>query len=117
MTKIVFHYCAFKAAHRHERESRASRLWSEDYFSSLKLDKHSVDVKVLSRVRKSNKVFRDFKEGREKSKARNKMQLSQLDLCTSMVELNGLIHIIRTLLLRPIQQKCVRNEREIGGTT
>ena len=63
MIKIVSYHCAFKAVHRLERDSRAVRLWSEEYFSSLILDKFGIDAQVLSRERKPKKVFHTWKEG------------------------------------------------------
>ena len=65
MTTIVGHHCAFKAKRRRERESRAGRVWNDDDFRCLKLDKFGIDVEVLAGEKKAKTIFRAWKEGWE----------------------------------------------------
>ena len=70
MTKIVGHHCAFKAARRRERDARAGRLWNDNDFTTLKLDKYGIDVEVISGEKKAKKVFRAWKEGWEEEETK-----------------------------------------------
>ena len=63
MTKIFGNHCTFKAARRRERQSREGRVCNNAYFTSLKLDKHGIDVEVLARENKEKKIFHYWKEG------------------------------------------------------
>ena len=101
MTSIVGHHYDFKAVCRRERESRAGRLWNYEDFVSLTLEKHSINIEVLAREKKANKVFRAWKEEWEKRKPKNKMRSLQLGLCAIMVELNGMIQKMRIVFYEP----------------
>ena len=63
MTTTVGYHCAFKAVRRRERKLRVGRLWNDEDFTFLKLDKYDVDAEVLEREKKENNFFHVWKEG------------------------------------------------------
>ena len=57
LTTIVGYHYAFKASRQRVRGSRSGRLWNDENFSSLKLDKDGIDFDVLAREKKTKKSF------------------------------------------------------------
>ena len=66
-------HCAAKSARRREAQSEARKLWTEEDFETLGLDRFGVDVaKLKDTTPKPKKIFRAWREGWESVKLRKK---------------------------------------------
>ena len=98
MTTIVGEHCADKAVRRRERENRVGRLWTEEDFETLNLDKFGIDVEVLAGNKKPSRLFRAWKENWEEEVLKKQDPVFAARLARKYGGSNGVILIMGTKL-------------------
>jgi len=57
LTTLIGHHCATKSKRRRAMLARAGKLWTEDDFETLNLQKFGIDTSALSGKTKPKRVF------------------------------------------------------------
>ena len=80
-TVVVGHQCLMRSERRRKRESRVGKIWQEEDFETLKLDKFGMDVKVLAHEKKPTRVVKLWAEDWEDPVLKRPDAILQARLC------------------------------------
>ena len=90
LTTPVSHHCAAKSKRRRARLARAGKLWTEDDFETLKLQKFRIGMSALSGKTKPKRVFRAWRETWESPEEEKGRQINPIHAQRLLAKYSGL---------------------------